>query len=136
MRCAGGVDLGPSDVGGVEQDLALQIGQIDLVGVDQRQRPDAGCGEKLRDRVAETADADDQRVRSGEALLRVDAELGQQDVPAVAQQLGVVHRRSVRPLVRDKAKTPGRAGRFALPNVGAYYGLTAAATALVDAMTG
>src|SRR6185295_7778651 len=122
---AGGVYLGPSDVGGAEQDLTLQIGQIDLVGVD----------EKVGGRVAQAADADDQHMRVGKALLRVDAQLGQQHVPAVTEQLRVVHRRFPLP-ARSKAKTPGRTGRFALPKVVAYCGVTAAATALVEAMTG
>ena len=59
--------------------------------------PDAGGGQELRHRVAEAADADDQRMRCREALLRVNAELGQEDVSAVAQQLGIVHRLSLAP---------------------------------------
>ncbi len=53
--------------------------------------PDAGGGEELRGRRAESAGADDQRVGGGELLLRVEAELGQQDVAAVAEELRVVH---------------------------------------------
>ena len=79
------------DVGGCVKDLTLQIGEIDVVGVEQRERPDTGGGEKLRGRVAEAADADDQRVRGGESRLRVRSELVEQDVPAVAKELGVVH---------------------------------------------
>ena len=61
------------------------------VGIAERERADPGGGEKLRGRRAEPARADDQRVRLRELLLRVDPELGQQDVPAVAEELGVVH---------------------------------------------
>ena len=106
-----------------------------LVGVDQGQRPDAGRGEKLRCRVAQAADADDQRMRVRKALLRVDAQLGQQHVPAVAQQLGVVHRRF--PLPRSFASKNARASRASCvaEHLVAYCGATAA-TALVDAMTG
>ena len=91
----GRVDLGDADDVGVEQNLALQIGQIHAVRIDQRQRPHTGCRQKLRDRVAEAADADDKRVGAREVLLRVDTELGQQNVTAVAQQLGVVHLHSL-----------------------------------------
>src|SRR6185295_2753823 len=106
---AGGVYLGPSDVGGAEQDLTLQIGQIDLVGVDQGQRPDAGGSEKVGGRVTQAADADDQRMRVGKALLRVDTQLGQQHVPAVTEQLRVVHRRFRCLLVRSKNARTNRA---------------------------
>jgi hypothetical protein len=93
----GGVDLGAADDVGVEQDLALQIGQVHAIRVDQRQRANSCGRQKLRHRIAETADTDDEHVREREALLRVDTELGQQDVTAVAQQLGVVHRMSLAP---------------------------------------
>ena len=49
--------------------------------------PDARRGEELRDRRAEAADADDERVRGCEARLRIRPELVEQDVAAVAQQL-------------------------------------------------
>src|ERR1700682_4071167 len=75
----------------VEEDLALQIGQVDAVRVDQRQRSHTGRRQELGDRIAEASDADDERAGSREALLRIDPKLRQQDVTAVAQQLGVVH---------------------------------------------
>jgi hypothetical protein len=86
-----GVDLRPADVGGGEQDLALQIGQVDAIGIDERERADAGCTKELRDGIAEAADAYDECMRCREPLLRVDTELGEQDVPTVAEQLRVIH---------------------------------------------
>jgi hypothetical protein len=98
---AGGLDLGASDRGGVEQHLPLQVREIDVVGVDQGQVSDAGGGEELRDRIAQPADAHHERVRRAEALLGVHAELLEEDVAAVAQELTVVHgghRRQKRPV--------------------------------------
>ncbi len=90
--------FGCADVRCRVEDLPLQVGEVDAVRIAERQRPDAGRDEKLRGRRAEPAGADDERMRGGEFLLRVDAELGEQDVPAVAEQLGVVHRRGRVPL--------------------------------------
>src|ERR1700730_19177373 len=99
----------------VEEDLALQIGQVDSVGVDQRQRSHTGCRQELGDWIAEAADADDERAGSREALLRIDPKLRQQDVTAVAQQLGVVHL----PFVAPTRERPGEAGpKSARPNRG------------------
>ncbi len=42
--------LGRPTIVGVEQDLALQVGEIDSIRVDERERADAGRGEKLRHR--------------------------------------------------------------------------------------
>ena len=70
--------------------------------------PDTGRGEKLRDRRAQSAGADHERMRRREFLLRLETELGQQDVPAVAKELRVVHRRdsSVGPRSRPVSSTP------------------------------
>ena len=83
--------LGMADVGRRIEDLPLQVREIDAVGVAQRQRAHAGRGEKVRNGRAEAADADDQRMRGCEAGLRIGSELVEQDVPAVAQQLRVIH---------------------------------------------
>ncbi len=48
--------------------------------------------EELRGRIAESAHADDQRARRREALLRVGTQRVEQQVSAVAEELGVVHR--------------------------------------------
>ena len=41
----GGLHLGPSDVGGVEQDLSLQVGQFDDVEVNDADLAHAGQGQ-------------------------------------------------------------------------------------------
>jgi hypothetical protein len=76
-------------VGAIE-DLPLQVGEIDLVGVGQRQPADARRGEIEGRRAAQAAGADDQRGCRAQPFLPLDAELGEQDVPAVAEELLVV----------------------------------------------
>ena len=71
-------------------DLALQVGEVDLVVVAQGDAADAAGCQVERDGRAQPAGADHQRVRREQFLLAVDADLRQQDVPAVAQQLLVV----------------------------------------------
>ena len=59
---------------------------LDFEAVSQ---PDASAPRATS--APEATDTHDQRVRFAEAVLRIDAELGEQDVPAVAQKLRVVH---------------------------------------------
>ena len=75
--CLRGVDFAHADVGGGEQDLALQVRQVDRVGIAQRDRADPGRSEKLSGRCAQAAGADDERMCRGELFLRVDPELRQ-----------------------------------------------------------
>ena len=62
------------------RDLALQVGGIDMVVVDQRDAPDTGAAEVQRHRRAEAAGADDQRMRGEQLSLTLDADLVEQDV--------------------------------------------------------
>src|SRR5476649_1732357 len=73
-------------------DLALQIGQVDRVVVDQRDVADAGRRQVQRGRRTEAAGADDQRMPGQQFLLPFDADFVEQDVARVAQQLVIVHR--------------------------------------------
>ncbi len=73
------------DVGARVQNLPLQVREVDDIGIGERDRAHAGRCKKLRDRRAEPAGADDERVRRRELLLRFDTELGQQDVTAIAE---------------------------------------------------
>jgi hypothetical protein len=75
-------------------DLALQVGEVDLVVVHQRDVADAGSGQVQRDRGAQSAGADHQGVAGTDARLAVDAEFLKQDVARIAQQVVVVHARS------------------------------------------
>ena len=64
-----GLDLGLADIGhGVER-LAVKVGLLDHVVIDDREAAHAGAGEILQHRTAETAGADDQHGRSGKAGL-------------------------------------------------------------------
>jgi hypothetical protein len=83
-------DFPRADRVGAIEDLPLQVGEIDLVGVGQRQPADARRGEIEGRRAAEAAGADDQRGCRAQPFLPLDADLGEQDVPAVAEELLVV----------------------------------------------
>jgi hypothetical protein len=81
--------LRAAEGGDVVGDLALQVGEIDGVGVDDRQRADAGAGEVERRRRAEAAGADHERLRAEQALLALDADAVEEDVARIAQELRV-----------------------------------------------
>ena len=66
------------------QDLPLQVGEIDLVGIRQRQASDARGGEVQSGRASEPARSDDQRSARTQPLLPLDPDLGKEDVAAVA----------------------------------------------------
>ena len=92
------------------QDLPLQVGEVDRVAVGEQDPADAGRGEIERRRRAEAAGADHQRVRAEQALLPLDADLVEQDVAAVAQQLVVVHVAHPWGGARRKSNGPACAG--------------------------
>ena len=58
---------------------------------------DPGGSEIHGNRRAQAAETDDQGVGAQQFLLAGDVDLGQQDLAAVAQQLGIVHDRIVPP---------------------------------------
>jgi len=84
------IDLDRADRIAAVEDLALQVGEVDGVGIGQRQPADARRGQVERRRAAEPARTDDQRARGAQLLLPLDADLGEQDVPAVPEELLVV----------------------------------------------
>jgi hypothetical protein len=75
---------------GAIEDLALQVGQVDLVGVGQDQPADAGGGEVKRSRAAQAARADDEDGSGAQLLLALYPDLGKKDVPGVAEKLLIV----------------------------------------------
>ena len=81
---AGRVELGPAHVGGAVQHLPLQVAEIDDVEVHQADPADAGGGEVQPQRRAQAAGADEQDAGRLEALLPLDADLGHDEVAAVA----------------------------------------------------
>ena len=72
---------------GVVDHLALQVGGVDDVVVDEADRADPGRGEVERGRRAEAAGAEQQHLRVQQLQLAVDADLGQQRVARVALAL-------------------------------------------------
>ena len=87
---ARGIHLRRADCLRAVQDLALQVREIDLVCVGEREAPDAGGCQVQGGRAAEAARADDQRARTLQPLLAFDPDLGKKDVAAVAEELLVV----------------------------------------------
>ncbi len=83
----GGVDLEVTDAPRRVDDLALQVGDVDHVVVDDADRADAGGGEVERGRRAEPACAEQEHLGVEQLLLTVGADLGQQQVAAVALAL-------------------------------------------------
>ena len=70
-------------------DLALQVGEVDDVEVDDAERADTGGGQVQRQRRAEAAGADAQHARGLQLLLALHADLGHDQVARVAQDLVV-----------------------------------------------
>ena len=82
--------LGRADVGGAVQDLALQVGEIHRVGVGDAEHAHSGRRQVQGRRRSQSAGADDQDLGPPDAQLPCDADLGQQDMPAVPFQKGVI----------------------------------------------
>ena len=82
--CLGGVDLRHADRLGRVDHLALQVGEVDDVVVDDAERADAGGREVERGRRAEAAGAEQQHLRVEQLRLALGADLGEQQVAAVA----------------------------------------------------
>src|SRR5262249_18947040 len=72
---------------GVVNNLALQVGGVDYVIVDEADRADPGGGEVERGRSAEAASSEQQHLRVQQLHLAVDADLGQEGVARVALAL-------------------------------------------------
>ena len=79
--------FGIADPFGVVDHLALQVGGVDDVVVDEADRADPGGGEVERGRRAEPAGAEQQHLRVQQLQLAVDADLGEQGVARVAVAL-------------------------------------------------
>ena len=87
---ARGEDFLRADRLGAIEDLPLQVREVDLVGVGERQPADAGSGEIKGSGAAEAARPDDEDGCGAQLLLSFYPDLGEQDVPAVAEELLVV----------------------------------------------
>ncbi len=91
MTCGKGraraLDLERADALGRVHDLALQIGQVDPVGIGDADRPDAGRRKVEQHRRAETAGADDEDARLEQPQLPLLADLVEDQVARVALEL-------------------------------------------------
>jgi hypothetical protein len=72
-------------------DLALQVGELDGVGVHHRELAHACAAQVQSGGRAQPAGPHDQHVGLEQGLLPFNADLIEQDVARVAQQLAVVH---------------------------------------------
>src|SRR5205807_6975355 len=72
-----------ADAVGRVQDLSLQIGEIDDIGVDDAEGADSRRREVVRGRRTEPARADEQHFALEELLLAGLADLGNEEVPRV-----------------------------------------------------
>ena len=79
----GGVDLALADALEVVENLALEVGRIDDVHVDDADRPDAGGGEVQGGGGAEAAGAEQQHLGVEQLQLTFDVDLGQEEVALV-----------------------------------------------------
>lgn len=85
-----GFGFGLADIALVKCDLALQVVQLDRVGIGYGQRADTRSGKVGQGGGTQTAAADDQNMRGGKFLLPFDADFVQKDVAAVPQQECIV----------------------------------------------
>ena len=83
-------DLDSPDVIAAIEDLALQVGEVDLVGVGDGELADAGGGEIKGGGAAEAARTDYKGMRRSQPLLAFNSDFREKDVAAVAEKLLVV----------------------------------------------
>ena len=81
------LDLGAAYVADAVQHLALEVGGIDLVEVDDAELPDAGRGQVDGGRAAQPAGADHEHLAVEQLDLPLFAELAKNGVAAVANEL-------------------------------------------------
>ena len=86
-RVARTLRLRPADVGLAVDDLALKVGFVDDVELDDADGAHAGRGQIQQCRRAQPACADDQYAGVLESLLSVEAEVGNDQMTAVARDL-------------------------------------------------
>ena len=83
----GRLRFGPADVGVGVKNLALQIGEIDVVEVNDAEFADAGCGQIHGDGRAESSRANTQDTRGTDFLLAGQTDFGKDQVPRVTADL-------------------------------------------------
>jgi len=83
-----GLGEGVAGVVFVEEDLALEVGGLDEVTVDESEAADAGAGEEAGGGGAGSSDADDSCVSLLEAALTLGADAVEEDLAGVAVVIG------------------------------------------------
>ncbi len=83
----GSLQLLDPDVLRAVDDLALQVGNVDHIGIDDADRADAGRGQVQAERRAQPARADQQHLGGLQLLLAGQRDLRHDQVPAVAHDL-------------------------------------------------
>ena len=86
---ASGLQLRAADVRRAMQNLSLKVALVDGVEIDDAERADAGRGQVQRRRRSQAAGADAQHAPALDAPLPFHADLRQDEVTAVALDLGV-----------------------------------------------
>ena len=95
--------------------LPLQIGKVHGIAIGNRNAPDAGGGQVHQCRRAQTTRTDNQRMRVQQGLLRLGAKLIEQNVPAVAQEVLIVHGEVALPRIAQAALASGISYRVSPP---------------------
>jgi hypothetical protein len=80
------LQLAPTNVLCSVKNLPLKIGQIDIVEIDNAERPNAGGCQIKRGRRSKSSGADAQDARSFESILTLGCNLGHDEVTRVALQ--------------------------------------------------
>jgi hypothetical protein len=93
------------------EDLALQVGEIDLIAIGERELSDTACSQVERRRATQAARADYKRACGKQPLLPLDPDFREEDVAAVAEELLVVQAVQVssvsRPVWSARPTAPG-----------------------------
>ena len=105
----GRIELLAAHVRGGVDHLPLQVGEVDHVEIHQADAADAGRGQVQAERRAQAAGAHQQHLGLFQLLLAFHAHFGNDQVPAVAQDL-VVGERGLAGQARRAAEPPAMEG--------------------------
>ena len=103
MRSRAASNFWPADVARPVKNLALQIRNIDSIGIDQTERADSRRREIERGRRTEPARADAQDARRFDAALPSALHLGQEKMPRVTREILAAQRDLRKSLLVDDA---------------------------------
>ena len=78
-----------ADVGGFEEELALEVGKFNTVGLDDTEMADTACGKIAECGAAEATGTDDEHGGRKQFFLSGLSDFGQDDVAGIAAQIVV-----------------------------------------------